>query len=775
MGQEQAQRDLVRPREVVVRDLPGSQVGVDVRVEVESAPLDEMEDRRSHQGLRGRGSLEQGPGGHRHATAGLEDPVALRPLEPGAVDDGDADARDMVERHAFRQRRLLRRLLPGRIGRSPVEGRQPVLDAARSLLRPGRPFVRRPGQERRGRRERADDGNDCRQPGAARHPGPPSSTPWHSVEPLKAASRPDRSLDRPRGRPSEGPSPGSSGPTRKDVGSARARFSAGGRRRPVRERRRRTRRSGSGQRGHRGPVSRASDLMRGSEGGAMNFRAMAVITAIVTLLLGAGYLFAGALVIGRWQIEPSDGVLLLGRRMGALYLGLSVMFFLARSAPASVGRTALSVGAAVVCSLLALLGIYEFAAGRAGAGILASVAIEALLALGYGWVLAAGRRAALAVGGALLLGALFAATPAPVRAAEGPVRVEVVPQGGGWRLLRGGEPYVIKGAGGDGSLELLAASGANSIRTWGADSLGPAARPGASAGAHGDRGLLARARAARLRLRGSRAGGRAVRARARGHPALQGPSRGARVGARQRDGRIRRRRQPRHLGGGREPCRPRPPPRSRASDHDRDRRHRRQAGGVRAPALPGHRHHGHQQLRGRLVAARALPQGGRHQALRRDRVRSAGHLGDRAQCVGRGRGVVEHAQGRLLPRHLRAAGGGLGGLPGFVRVHLGRQAGGDRDVVRHAAARRHAAGRRRRDGRAVVGTRAGESLPGDRFARARGPGRGGAGRHGAGEARGRAIPKATRSPSSGRSGPTRSPTRPAETSGRRRAATASRS
>ena len=74
-----------------------------------------------------------------------------------------------------------------------------------------------------------------------------------------------------------------------------------------------------------------------------------------------------------------------------------------------------------------------------------------------------------AAGCALLVGAVLAAMPAPARAAAGPVRVEVVPHEGGWRLLRGGEPYVIKGAGGDGSLELLAASGANSIRTWGAD------------------------------------------------------------------------------------------------------------------------------------------------------------------------------------------------------------------------------------------------------------------------------------------------------------------
>ena len=39
----------------------------------------------------------------------------------------------------------------------------------------------------------------------------------------------------------------------------------------------------------------------------------------------------------------------------------------------------------------------------------------------------------------------------------------------GWQLLRGGEPYFIRGAGGSGSLEQLAAAGANSVRTWGGE------------------------------------------------------------------------------------------------------------------------------------------------------------------------------------------------------------------------------------------------------------------------------------------------------------------
>jgi hypothetical protein len=115
----------------------------------------------------------------------------------------------------------------------------------------------------------------------------------------------------------------------------------------------------------------------------MSFKITAVITSIVTFVLGAVYLFAGSLAIGRWQIEPTESVLLFGRRLGALYLGLSVIFFLVRSATASDVRSALCIGTVVVCSLLAILGIYEFSAGHAGPAILVSVAIESFLAFCY--------------------------------------------------------------------------------------------------------------------------------------------------------------------------------------------------------------------------------------------------------------------------------------------------------------------------------------------------------------------------------------------------------
>ncbi|MEL7248966.1 MAG: glycoside hydrolase family 2 TIM barrel-domain containing protein [Bacteroidota bacterium] len=52
---------------------------------------------------------------------------------------------------------------------------------------------------------------------------------------------------------------------------------------------------------------------------------------------------------------------------------------------------------------------------------------------------------------------------------EGPIKVEMVQEDGKWTLLRGGEPYFVKGVGGTDFLDQAAAYGANSIRTWSPD------------------------------------------------------------------------------------------------------------------------------------------------------------------------------------------------------------------------------------------------------------------------------------------------------------------
>lgn len=49
-----------------------------------------------------------------------------------------------------------------------------------------------------------------------------------------------------------------------------------------------------------------------------------------------------------------------------------------------------------------------------------------------------------------------------------PIKVEIKQIDGRWQLFRGGEPYYIKGVGGQTELDRAVAYGANSVRTWGA-------------------------------------------------------------------------------------------------------------------------------------------------------------------------------------------------------------------------------------------------------------------------------------------------------------------
>ncbi len=119
----------------------------------------------------------------------------------------------------------------------------------------------------------------------------------------------------------------------------------------------------------------------------MSFHALAVVTCIAAVLLGAGWLFAGRLMLKRWRIEPSVGALLVGRRIGAVYLGVALLCFLVRSATSAELITSVSLFAVLVNALLAGLGLYEYRARRAGPAILVSVAVELLLLLGFGTLL----------------------------------------------------------------------------------------------------------------------------------------------------------------------------------------------------------------------------------------------------------------------------------------------------------------------------------------------------------------------------------------------------
>lgn len=111
------------------------------------------------------------------------------------------------------------------------------------------------------------------------------------------------------------------------------------------------------------------------------------MTSIAALLLGAGWLTAGRLMLQRWRIEPSVGALLVGRRIGVIYLGVALLFFLVRSIESPEFSTIVSTFAVLANALLAGLGVYEYHARRAGPAILVSVAFELALVVGFGRLL----------------------------------------------------------------------------------------------------------------------------------------------------------------------------------------------------------------------------------------------------------------------------------------------------------------------------------------------------------------------------------------------------
>ncbi len=123
----------------------------------------------------------------------------------------------------------------------------------------------------------------------------------------------------------------------------------------------------------------------------MTFKIMALVTTIAGSILGLRFIFAGASVLKQWGIEATDGSLVICRRIGALYLGLALMFFLGRTAAPSDLRSAvcLSIGGAI--ALLACLGLFEFWAGRVSSGIVVPAIVETVLAAGFVWAWWAGR------------------------------------------------------------------------------------------------------------------------------------------------------------------------------------------------------------------------------------------------------------------------------------------------------------------------------------------------------------------------------------------------
>lgn len=123
----------------------------------------------------------------------------------------------------------------------------------------------------------------------------------------------------------------------------------------------------------------------------MTFKILSYVMTFAGSALGLRFIFAGSSVLKQWGIEVADGPLILGRRIGALYLGLALLFFLGRAAGPSELRSAVCLGMSLASALLAGLGFLERSVGRVSSGIVVPALIEAALAVAFAWVGWSGR------------------------------------------------------------------------------------------------------------------------------------------------------------------------------------------------------------------------------------------------------------------------------------------------------------------------------------------------------------------------------------------------
>lgn len=107
-----------------------------------------------------------------------------------------------------------------------------------------------------------------------------------------------------------------------------------------------------------------------------SFRNVSLAATVLTGVLFVILLLAPDLIFWIFSIEGNEAARLLSRRAAMLFLGLAIITYSGRNAQHSVLRQAICLGMAVCMFGLAMTGIFEFARGFAGVGIMLAFAAE---------------------------------------------------------------------------------------------------------------------------------------------------------------------------------------------------------------------------------------------------------------------------------------------------------------------------------------------------------------------------------------------------------------
>jgi cell division protein FtsW (lipid II flippase) len=118
----------------------------------------------------------------------------------------------------------------------------------------------------------------------------------------------------------------------------------------------------------------------------VNFRHVAILTSLLFLVLALGWMLCPEQMLTQWGVQYSDGAGVVSRRGAAFYIGVAIMFFVARNVEHSATRMALIKGIITICTVLILLAAYEFSVGHVSNRILIAALIEAILGLAFLYV-----------------------------------------------------------------------------------------------------------------------------------------------------------------------------------------------------------------------------------------------------------------------------------------------------------------------------------------------------------------------------------------------------
>ena len=127
---------------------------------------------------------------------------------------------------------------------------------------------------------------------------------------------------------------------------------------------------------------------------AKNFsRIFFLFASALTALLGMLWLTLPAFLLNGWGIDAADAITLyLGQRMGALYLGLAVLFGMAARGGTGRMRSAILAGGAVGTGLMAVLSVMGALSGVVvGPAIWMAAVLEGIMAASFAYLLVRGR------------------------------------------------------------------------------------------------------------------------------------------------------------------------------------------------------------------------------------------------------------------------------------------------------------------------------------------------------------------------------------------------